>query len=82
MKYLVVLDIIAIIPVNKRQKLNWLDNLTDDQTVKKLPKSVLADITWHRHLKQGTPVVKYMFFNKKGAMYVQKRRSMVARSKK
>ena len=34
-KYLVVSDIISIIPVNKRQKLNWLDRLIDNQISKK-----------------------------------------------
>ena len=33
-KYLVVSDIIAIIPVNKRQKMNWLDCLTANQIAK------------------------------------------------
>ena len=33
-KYLVVSDIITLIPVNKRQKLNWLDRLIDDQIAK------------------------------------------------
>ena len=34
-KYFVVSDIIAIIPMNKRQKLNWLDRLKYDQIAKK-----------------------------------------------
>ena len=33
-KYLVVSDFIAIIPVKKKQKLNWLDCLTDNQIAK------------------------------------------------
>ena len=47
----------------------------------KIPKAVLADVTRSRHLKQGTLVVKQMFFNKKGVMFVQKRQSMVVMSK-
>ena len=78
---LAVSNIIAIIPVNKRQKLNWLDCLTDDQIAKKSQRSVLADVTRHGHLKQGTLVVKHIFLKKKGCMSVQKRKLMVARSK-
>ena len=81
-KYLVVLDIISIIPINNRQKLNLLDHLTYGQIVKKLPKAILADVTWRRYLKQGTPVGKHMIFKKKGGMSVQKRLIMVVRSQK
>ena len=61
-KYLVVWNIIAIIPVNKRQKLNWLDCLTEDEIAKNLPKAVIADVTWRGNLKQGTLVAKLMSF--------------------
>ena len=79
---LVVSNIIAVIPVNKRQTLNWLDCLTDDQIAKKLPRSVLADVTRRGNLKQVTLTVKHIFLKKKGGMYVQKLQSMVERSKK
>ena len=81
-KYLVVSDIISIIPINNRQKLNLLDHLTYGQIVKKLPKAILADVTWRGYLKQGTPVGKQMLLKKKGGMSVQKRLIMVVRSQK
>ena len=49
-EYLVVSDIIAIIPFNKRQKFNRIDHLTDDQITKTISKAVLADVTWRGDL--------------------------------
>ena len=61
-KYLVVSNIIAIIPVNKRKKFKWINRLTDNKITKKLSEAVLDNFTWRRHLKQGTLVANYMFF--------------------
>ena len=47
----------------------------------KIPKAVLADVTRCMHLKQGTPVLKHIVFNKNWGMSMQKRQSMVANPK-
>ena len=68
-KDLVVSDIIAIIPVNKRPKLNCLDCLTHDQIAEIIPKAVLADASQCRHFKQVTPITKHKFFNNSGGNF-------------